>query len=88
MKMTKNLKPCPFCGGEAEIRLSDLKLNKAFIISLEASARVRCKKCFFEHTAWTIRLPIDEQTLEVKSTLEKETKHIVEKWNRRGCEDA
>ena len=46
--MQNELKPCPFCGGEAEISIGDIKLHQGFTdISIETVARVKCKKCFF-----------------------------------------
>ena len=82
--VSNELKPCPFCGGEAEMKVDELRLYKSSCRNaIEATVAIRCKKCFFRHTSWDIRIPIDENTLELKSTLEIETKHIVEKWNRR-----
>ena len=79
------LKPCPFCGGDATIAVKFVELSRDIFegIALKATANIRCKKCRVAYLSQDIKIPIDEETLEPKSTLEKETKHLAERWNRR-----
>jgi Lar family restriction alleviation protein len=72
------LKPCPFCGGEAEV------INTMFY--KDKGRRVKCKKCFAVCTFFLIDHPrltpngLDEST---RYTEEQATQKAVEAWNRR-----
>lgn len=72
------LKPCPFCGGEAE-----LKEARSYVTN---GWRIMCKKCRIGTLPVWIDLPLltgkglDEST---RYTSEQVVAITVEKWNRR-----
>jgi hypothetical protein len=86
MKETE-LKPCPFCGGEA-------KLERAFFSSpailgtpkkyyLKQNFCIKCKKCGIGIPEFEILLEIDINTLSLKDDFKTQVKSFREKWNRR-----
>ena len=74
------LKPCPFCGGEAELRAGKLYIYPV--------VKVRCMKCgastdfvFIDHPACS---PKDMKAKEETRYTEDEAKAVaIEAWNRR-----
>ena len=77
MKETE-LKPCPFCGGEAEVREGFVYADNAVLI--------RCQKCFVKTEKVLINHPkityygTDEST---RYTKEQAIQKAAEIWNRR-----
>lgn len=66
-----NLKPCPFCGGEAEYT----KVGNTHIGYKEAT--VRCTSCYVKRTQRFIRKKFDFDWID---------KTMIESWNRRAYE--
>lgn len=56
-----NLKPCPFCGGEAEIVHSDCKIN---------DTRIQCTNCNVKTSWWMgeIEELIEQWNMRVKKS--------------------
>ena len=82
-----DLKPCPFCGGEAELRIEEPELvcENLNQYHIRATVRVRCNKCHFEREGWRGFVDLDMTRLELKgSFLECEAvKRAIKLWNRR-----
>lgn len=72
------LKPCPFCGGEAELRDGNIYMTATKIIT--------CKRCHVRTLPVQIDCPsmtdsgIDEST---RYTAEQAEQKAIELWNRR-----
>lgn len=85
------LKPCPFCGGEAELFFEEPRLveNKYREFSLRASVCVKCKNCHFKREAYTGFVDLDLQKMElIGSFLEcRAVKHVINQWNRRADDE-
>lgn len=77
MKETE-LKPCPFCGGDAEVR-------EAYVY-LDAAVLIRCSNCFVKTEKVLVNHPklkydgLDEST---RYTKEQAIQKAAEVWNRR-----
>ena len=68
------LKPCPFCGGRAEIVIG---ITSVSINANSPAVLVQCKGCYAE--MHKIINPYTDYT-----SLERKAKELAEKWNRRG----
>lgn len=90
MKETE-LKPCPFCGGEAELRFDKPTLYEDSFrqYSLRADVKVKCKKCHFEREAYRAYVDLDIDTMELKGSIleSRALKHVVKQWNRRADDE-
>ena len=71
------LKPCPFCGGEANIKNMDLHTRDG---SIRAYWRVKCSKCQTEKGYTSIYCLRDDDTLFVAFDGRK---RAIDAWNRR-----
>ena len=75
--MSEELKPCPFCGGEAYTKVvSRDHMQTAYSIGAE----VGCEKCNFYMQGETV-FAVDE-FMNVKMVSEG-VQHMIENWNRR-----
>lgn len=78
------LKPCPFCGGEAKKRLKVFKVEPDCILS---SLFYQCQTCLAQTRAETIRSPRISNTvadcLIVMDAIDQVDDRIAEAWNRR-----
>lgn len=77
--MNIELKPCPFCGGEAEARVSPNSRSEEGMSFYE----VRCKKCGVRVTGKSFNFWIVEYNPEKPQDLLS----AVERWNKRAYED-
>jgi Lar family restriction alleviation protein len=77
MKETE-LKPCPFCGGEAEVKDCFVFLDKAVVIRC-TSCFVRTKKILIDHPRLTAD-GLDEST---RYTREQAIQKVADAWNSR-----
>ena len=79
--MQNELKPCPFCGGEAEIHIQP--------VCGEKGVCVRCKKCKsrskFDYFDCTYQYYHGEENVFISK--ERATKDIVKLWNRRANDE-
>lgn len=81
--MMENLKPCPFCGGEAEMCHGSIYISKV--------VKARCTKCrvstdfvFINHPSINIRTgKVDETT---RYTEQQAEEKAAAAWNRRYCD--
>lgn len=69
-----NLKPCPFCGGDAKV--------KGICGSESVYAFVYCENCK-SRTAKTFEFDIGEEVIPQKELLERAKNHVVTAWNAR-----
>lgn len=68
----EELLPCPFCGGQAEIKESN--------VFMRAAAIVRCKTC---HCSTSLLITGLELLSRRDITMEEAVKESVASWNRR-----
>lgn len=71
--MSKELKPCPFCGGEIAIADMGYYLMITRVSGMKASSMCKCR-IFMESDTFA------EDDLEAKNEARK---NLIEKWNRR-----
>ena len=85
-----DLKSCPFCGGEAELRFEDPKLCEDGYrqYSLRANVCVKCKKCHFKTETYNgfVDLNIEKMELAGSFLESRAVKHVINRWNRRANE--
>ena len=81
--MMKELKPCPFCGGEGEVRASNLYYDRVYL--------VRCRCC----GAKTDFVLVNHPSLDMAGRVKEDTRYTeeqarckaIEAWNRRADND-
>lgn len=78
-----NLKPCPFCGGEAEFFV---KSHTASEMKSYWYIGVRCTKCNLTSPK-LYRLTLTVGANAEIQAIEDERQHAVDDWNRRGDND-
>lgn len=85
--MSEELKPCPFCGGDAVLDIEDMSLYGQAFYNPELQVRVRiiCSKCHMTDSSTTACIKIDPKTAQTMYTLweTRPVKYIVRRWNRR-----
>lgn len=90
-----NLKPCPFCGGEAVFRRAFMakptlksftpsaeKYEKYF---LEQEFNIECKSCGYSTRDFIVRIEIDIDNLSLKKSFDENdnVSRVRNVWNRR-----
>ena len=97
------LKPCPFCGGEAEIKAgflveprlkAKLSLKKIFHKNsykyfLEQDYLIKCKSCGYETREFLVSVEIEPSNLSLKNAIESDPtfQYYVKSWNRRAGDE-
>lgn len=88
MKQMKEneVKPCPFCGGEAEIRDCTVYLDKAVLIEC-GNCLVKTKRILINHPSYTQRnVPQPDES--TRYTREQAIAKATEIWNRRATNES
>ena len=91
MKETE-LKPCPFCGGKAELDVGKIRFYDEIFptnYQLRVSVKIQCTKCHFSEGEYTACIDIDPETAQTKNTLSETlaVKKITKRWNRRADDE-
>lgn len=73
MEENRELKPCPFCGGEAKIKATTKEIT-GFIIWCE------CSKCHAKTSGYCPDINKEDSSLD---SIEECKEYAVEKWNNR-----
>lgn len=78
----KELKPCPFCGGEAKFYTTS---NKSSHHSIGFSFEIKCSKCALRFPqSFNIELYLTENgEIKIVPGFENVINHATEEWNRR-----
>lgn len=80
-----NLKPCPFCGGEAEFFVQSHTTSEMGMKSYWHIG-VRCTKCnLTSPKLYSLTLTLGTNA-EIRA-IEDERQHAVDDWNRRAADD-
>jgi Lar family restriction alleviation protein len=79
--MSEELKPCPFCGGEAYTKVVSRDYMQT---GYSIGAEVGCQKCNFHMRGDSI-FEVDE-FMNMKMVSEG-AQHVIENWNRRANDD-
>lgn len=90
MKETE-LKPCPFCGGEAELvtkRIGfyeNLGALRAERYELRVSVEIRCSKCHMSEGEFASCIGINPDTAETRHSVYEtiSVERMARRWNRR-----
>ncbi len=87
------LKPCPFCGGEAVLKRAFMAepTLKSFASSdghetkyfIEQEFCIKCKSCRFSTRDFIVRLEIDRENLSMKESFDEKVSRVINDWNGR-----
>ena len=82
------LLPCPFCGGEAELKIRNMDLHKDIHpkkYELRVSVCVKCSVCHMTEGDLTAAIGIDPNTAEAKQSIYETStvQQLAKRWNRR-----
>lgn len=89
------LKPCPFCGGEAELvtgKISffeDIGALRPERYQLRVSVEIRCSKCHMSEGSFTSCIGINPDTAETQHSVYEtiSVERMARRWNRRSSNE-
>jgi hypothetical protein len=87
MKETE-LKPCPFCGGKAELNIGKIGLYDGIYpakYQLRVGVAIKCTKCRMSEGEYTAAIDLDHEKVELKWSIYETAavKALFKRWNRR-----
>ena len=82
------LKPCPFCGGEAKLNIGKISLYDGIYptkYELRVSVAIKCTQCYMSEGEYTAAIDIDHDKIELKQSIyeTKTVRSLYARWNRR-----
>lgn len=86
------LKPCPFCGGKAELKIGKMALYDGIYpvkYELRVGVSIKCTQCYMSEGERTASIDIDHEKIELKQSI-YETKTVIsmfKRWNRRATDE-
>jgi hypothetical protein len=86
--MSEELKPCPFCGADVEMRVGEIRFwSGDFPIKYElrTSVWIFCYNCKFGTPERVIGIEVDPKTMLPNNSLQEDpnVKKFIAHWNRR-----
>ena len=82
------LKPCPFCGGEAVLEVESISFCEGTFprkYELRVLAVIKCTKCHISGGEFNAYIDIDAKTAQTEKSIyeTEQVKIMAKRWNRR-----
>ncbi len=95
MNNNTELKPCPFCGGEAEFKMGQIDFydnigaGREERYELRVSVELRCKDCHMSEGRFISRIGINPDTGETRNSVYEtlSVERMARRWNRRATDE-
>jgi hypothetical protein len=82
------LKPCPFCGGEAVLKVESISFCEGTFpkkYELRVLTVIKCPKCRLAGEEFNVYIDIDAKTAQTEKSIyeTEQVKIMAKRWNRR-----